>query len=126
MKTLSLLVICLFLSTAIVYAQENDTEEPSISEQLEKFNVTRTNNSNFTRRLVGAVPGVEGRIIGQEPAGVVAGVEGGIVAQDTPSATITTEPPTNPPPEPGEKAACGPTALLAFALIPPILKRPGA
>ena len=55
---------------------------------------------------------------------------GSAVAQDTPSAAITTEPPaqtepaaTTLPPEPVEKAACGPTALLALAMLPLILKR---
>ena len=87
--------------------------DSNISAELEKFNVTRTNDSTIERRLLEAVPGVDGRI----------------VAQDTPTSTITTEPPTTRPaattlpPEPEKKAACGPTALLALAILPILLKR---
>jgi hypothetical protein len=96
------------------FAEDNETSTDSnISESLEKLNITRTNDSNTTRRLLSAVPGVDGRIIGQ----------------DVPSVVATTEPPitlpaaTTPPPEPEEKAACGPTLLIALALIPLALKR---
>jgi len=78
-----------------------------------------TNTSGMERRLLGAVPGVDGRIINQEPAGVVAGVE----VPETTMSPIKTPAPTTPPPEPPQKAACGPTTLLALAVLPLMLKR---
>ncbi len=107
------------MSVGTSFAEESDTStESNISADLERLNITRTNNSNFTRRLVSAVPGVDGRIL-----------RGPTIAQDTPSAAITTEPPattpaaTIPVPEPAEKAACGPTLLIGLALLPLALKR---
>lgn len=93
-------VLGLFILTADVFA-----------ENLSLLNTS--NDSTIERRLTRAVPGVDGRVVGQ----------------DTPSAAITTEPPTTTPaattlpPEPVEKAACGPTALLALAILPLLLKR---
>jgi hypothetical protein len=115
-------IILGLISVGTAFAADTDMPADSnVSADLEKLNITRTNNTNFTRRLVSAVPGVEGRIIRQEPAGVV--------AQDTPSAAITTEPPitlpavTKLPPEPEEKPACGPTLLIALTLIPLALRQ---
>lgn len=117
-------ILGFLICTGNSFAEDDERSlDSNISAELEKFNVTRINDSNITRRLLEAVPGVDGRIIRQEPAKAVPGVEGGIVAQDTPTATITTEPPTTPPPEPEEKAACGPTTMLALAILPLLLKR---
>ena|GEM_PF-6570422 len=116
------MVLGLILSTGSAIAQDEDSTDSNISADLEKLNVTRTNDSNITRHLKGAVSGVDGRVISQEPAKVVAGVEGGIVGQETPAAAITTEPPITTP-EPIEKPACGPTTLLALAILPLMFRR---
>lgn len=69
-------------------------------------------DSGIVRQPLGAVPGVDGRIIKQNVTSVA-----------------TTKPPTlepvltSPPPETEEKGICGPTSLTVLALIPLILKR---
>lgn len=95
-------------SEAPAAALEQDNETPQ-----ELNGTVLRESSDIVRQPLSAVPGVDGRVIGQ----------------DTPSIVATTEPPataptvTTPLPEPKEKAACGPTTLLALAILPLILKR---
>ena len=109
-------LVCMVIILGLISVGTSNAldNESTTDADLEKLNVTRTDDTNISRRLLSAVPGVDGRIIAQEPAKAVAGVEGGIVAQEPA--------PVNPAPKEEEKAACGPTLLIAIALLPLVLK----
>ena len=116
MKTLSLLVYSalfgLFISCGVAIVQDEDSREIGVSEDLEKLNITRTNDSIIERRLSRAVPGIDGRIINPEPPSIV-----------TTEPPLQTPAPATPAPSPEEKGVCGPTALAFIALAPLIYKR---
>jgi hypothetical protein len=113
------------ISVGTSFAADNETSTDSnVSEVLEKLDIIRTNDSNISRRLLSAVPGVDGRVLRQEPAEVASGADGHVLLQTN----TTTEPPvqaqvpvSQAPQE--EKAACGPTLLIAIAILPLALKR---